>query len=502
MSKFIRNKRKLKSFILLVIIITTLSSNMAFSSTDATDETQNSDYLKSIMDMVNDKHKGSVDQNKMMENALKGIFSSMDQYTEFYTKEEANQFFSTIDGEYVGIGIAFNQLDGQYIVEEVYKDSPAEKAGIATGDKIISVDGQSISKKGSQDVVKMISGKKGTDVIMGIIKDGEKNQTKIKVTRDDIRVNPVSYEIRGDIGYIKLSIFNMNAAAEMAKALKELESKKIKKIALDLRDDPGGEVSQVVEIAKNFVPEGLIAKLDFNSEKMQDIEYRSDLKDKKFKLAVLVNGNSASASEILTGAIQDTAAGTIIGTKTFGKAKVQSIYSILTPEAYKKYEDQLGVKLVIGDDLEDKYKITPEDSEIIGWVKITTGYYYTPNGRMIDLKGITPDINVSDGKDAINGVNLSSINKLKVKIKPKLNSQSYEVYSAKNILRVCGYNVDAGNDKFDAKTFDALKKFQKKSGLYPCGNLDFSTQKALNKSLDSVVINTDKQYLKAVEVLN
>lgn len=497
------NRQKIRMFLVVNIVMVMLTANCSFSWADnsKSDINSNLDYIKSIMEMVNDKYKGDVDQDKLMQGVLKGIFNSMDSYTEFYTKDEAAEFFNTIDGEYSGVGMSFDEVNGRFLVREVYKDSPAEKAGISEGDRLIEVDGQILEGLSSSEAVKMITGKKGTKVVISVIRDGEKSVRNLTATRDEIRVNPVTTSIRDDIGYIKLSIFNNNSADEMKKALRKMDDNNIKKIVLDLRDNPGGDVNQVVEIAKSFIPEGLITKLDFKSESIEDMEFKSPLKEKRYKLAVLVNQNSASASEILSGAVQDTGAGTLIGTKTYGKAKVQSIYPILSLEAYKKYEQKHGVKLVIGDDLENKYGITPEESELIGWIKITTGLYYTPKGRMIDLKGILPDYNVS-GSNIINEVDISSIGSLRMKVKPQLNTESYDVLNAKKILKISGYKIDDLNSvKLDVKTWEELKKFQKKSGLYPSGILDFSTQKALNEAYGKLELSSDKQYMKALEVL-
>jgi carboxyl-terminal processing protease len=498
------NKQKIRVFFVLNIVIVILIANCSFSWAGGakSDENPNLDYIKSILDMIGDKYKGDIDQDKLMQGVLKGIFGSMDQYTEFYTKDEAAEFFNTIDGEYSGVGMAFDEVNGSFLVREVYKDSPAEKAGISEGDRLVEIDGQALSGISSSEVVKMITGEKGTEVVLSIKKDEEKNARSVTIVRDEIRINPVTTSVRDDVGYIKLTIFNNNSADEMKKALREMDDKKIKKIILDLRDNPGGDVNQVVEIAKNFIPEGLITKLDFKSENIGDMEFKSTLKEKKYKLAVLVNQNSASASEILSGAVQDTGAGTLIGTKTFGKAKVQNIYPILTLDAYKKYEQQLGVRLVIGDDLERKYNITPQENELIGWIKITTGLYYTPKGRMIDLKGIIPDYNVTSS-NIINDVDLSSIRSLRMKIKPQLNSETYDVLNAKKILKILGYKIDyLNNYKLDFKTCEELKRFQKKSGLYPSGILDFSTQKALNEAYQKLALSSDKPYMKALEVLN
>jgi len=245
------NKQKIRILVALNIIVAILITNCTFLWADSSkfDADLSADYIKSIMNMVDDKYKGDIDQNKLVEAVLKGIFSSMDQYTEFYTVEEAESFFITIGGEYSGVGMGFDEIDGVFIVKEVYKDSPAQKAGILVGDRLVEVDGKSLKGVSSNEAANMITGKKGTKVVIGVLRDGEKNPIKITVTRDNIKINPVTSSVRGDVGYIKLSIFNNNASSEMKKALKEMDEKKIKKIILDLRDNPGGDVNEVVEIA-------------------------------------------------------------------------------------------------------------------------------------------------------------------------------------------------------------------------------------------------------------
>ena len=176
------------------------------------------------------------------------------------------------------------------------------------------------------------------------------------------------------------------------------------------------------------MPFGVITRLEFKSELERDQIYTSKLLKSKYNLVVLVNEMSASASEILAGAIQDREAGILLGTKTFGKAKVQSVFPIITPKAYKKYKDELGVSIINGYDLLTKHKVYPSDDEIIGWSKMTVGRYYTPNGRMIDGKGLAPDVFVNN---VIKDVDVSTISLLSKTDKPGLGSESIDVYNAK-----------------------------------------------------------------------
>lgn len=493
------NFRRICFISILVLSLIFSQAVFAQESTGSTDS--DLDYLKSVMDTIKERYNGEITDKQLIEGALKGMFGTMDPYTTYFNLDEAKEFLGTMNGTYEGIGIVMSKKDDYIMVLKVFPDSPAEKAGIVQGDMITAVDGKNVVGASTEEVSNLVKGETGTKVILGIIRQGRESIEYVELQREEIKINPVTYEIKGNVGYIRLDIFNANASEFIAQALNEMDKNGISKIILDLRNNPGGEVDQAVLIARKFVPEGLITRLDFKSESKEDEEYYSKLSSSKYKLAILVNGMSASASEILAGAVQDTGAGTIIGTKTFGKAKVQSLIPLLTPEAYKNYEEKLGVKVIDGYDLITKYRIIPKNSEIIGWSKITTGLYYTPKGRMIDGTGIQPDVAVDDPV-AVSGIDVNGINKLSVINKPSLNSESTDVYNAEKILKVMGYDIDSPDTKLDEKTFKAIAEYQKDSKLWPYGVLDFTTQKALNGELEKLVLKYDKQYEKAVELLN
>ncbi|HHW48318.1 MAG TPA: S41 family peptidase [Clostridiaceae bacterium] len=459
------------------------------------------EYLERVFEVVKENYNGEITDGELLQGALKGMFNTMDPYTVYFTKDEADTFLSGIGGIYEGIGVSFEK-DGDYVVIiDVYKSSPAERSGLVPGDNIVSVDGKSIAGMPVEQVQSMILGKAGTKVVLGIMRAGEKDILEVEIIREQIKINPVIYDIRGDIGYIRIKSINSNTDQFLTEALNEMDDKKIEKIILDLRDNPGGDVSQAVAAARKFVPEGLITKLDYKSEKIPDEVYYSYLKEPKYKLAVLVNGATASAAEILAGAIQDSGAGKLIGTKTFGKAKVQNIMPLLTPEAYKKYELLLGIKTVNAYEIVSVYGIALENEDIIGWAKMTTAVYLTPKGRIIDGKGLKPDITISDPQ-LIDNIDIKSIQKLSLTVKPTLNSMGYDVYNAEKILKILGYEVDEPDTKLDEKTYKAIYEFQRDSGLFPYGVLDFTTQKALNEKLEQIILSNDRQYAKAVDILN
>ena len=287
-------------------------------------------------------------------------------------------------------------------------------------------------------------------------------------------------------------MFSANAYSGVKEALDYFDSKKVTKVVLDLRNNPGGILDQAVDIGKLFVPKGLITKLDFKDENMKDEEYYSSLKSIKYKLAVLVNENSASASEILTGAIKDTNAGVIVGSKTFGKAKVQSFVPILSPEAFERLNEGSDDKTVNASFFPDAF-----ERHLQGWAKMTMGMYYTPKGECIDLKGIEPDINVKEAED----IRVNEIRPLNVAIKPTIETKCNDVYNAECILKLLKYDVDKPDNILDKKTFLAIAKFQKDNKVYGYGVLDFCTQNLLNEKLDKLLETQDAVYLKAIEML-
>jgi carboxyl-terminal processing protease len=213
-----------------------------------------------------------------------------------------------------------------------------------------------------------------------------------------------------------------------------------------------------------------------------------------------VNESTASASEILAGAVQDTGSGILVGTNTFGKALVQNLIPILTPQAYEKYRKQLNADVVDAYELINDYGVSPLQSEIMGWTKITTGVYITPSGKVLEEGGLVPDY-YAEGTIPVNGVYVDTISRLTKSERLKLNSQGADVENAEKILKALGYDVDTPDTLLDNKTYKAIRKFQNDEGLYPNGILDSSTQDVLNGKINSLLWQCDLQYLKAVELL-
>jgi len=458
-------------------------------------------YLQSIIDLIKEMYNGEIDEQEIINGALRGMLETVDPYTTFYDNEEFNSFLETTEGSYSGIGLTMSKEEDYIDVVGIIDGSPADRAGIKVGDKIAQINGEDVTKMDLNKAANLIKGEEGTKITLGIIKEGTSKIIQVELTREIIKVIPVTYEIDKDIAYIRIEQFNANTYDGVVNALAEVDKNNITKVILDLRDNTGGDVEVTAKVAGLFVPQGLIARLDFKSDFYSDVTYLSTLQATKYKLAVLVNNYTASAAEILAGAIQDTKAGVLIGTKTYGKGKVQTVIPILTPEAYEKYSKLVGVDITNAYVLIYQYNIMPNDDEIIGWSKITTGYYYTPSGRMIDGVGLDPDIVIEDC-GIVNGVDVTSIQELSKVSKPTLNSESFDVLYAEMILKANGYDVDEPDYILDEKTYKAIAKFQKDNGLYSYGVLDFSTQDALNNTIEYLLEISDKCYLKAVEYLN
>ena len=305
-----------------------------------------------------------VDQERMMDEALYGYtYGVGDPYTEYYSAEEYASFDQQMEGSYVGVGIILNVNDKNQIeAESTYEDSPGEKAGVLPGDIILKVDGKEYDGEMYKEAVDRMRGThieepKDTKVVLTIDRDGK--NIDITVTRGEVVTSPVKWKMYDEgIGYIRLSMFDRIVNVHFADALEELQEGGMQKLIIDLRGNPGGDYDVVCDIADMLLPKCTIV---YTEDKSGKKEYKnSDKYGLDMPMAVLVNDGSASASEILAGTLKVNEKAIIIGTKTFGKGVVQTIFP---------FEDGSGVK-------------------------ITTAKYYLPNGESIHGEGVKPDIEV------------------------------------------------------------------------------------------------------------
>lgn len=317
-------------------------------------------YLKKLID---ETYLHDIKEKDLNEGIYKGYVEGLgDQYSAYYDKKETKELTESLDGSFSGIGAVMTQdaSSGVITITRVYDDSPAKKAGIKTGDILYRVEEKTVTGKDLDKVVSWIKGKKRTKVNLTLLRGTNSDKIKVTATRDVINVETVKYKVlENQIGYISISEFDSVTGAQFAKALKQLQKKKIEGLVVDLRNNPGGSLSTVCDILDSILPKGLIVYTKDKNGKKE--EYTSDEKHRlTLPMSVLVNGQSASASEIFAGAVQDYGKAEIIGTQTYGKGVVQNLF-----------------------DLKDGT-----------CVKLTTSEYFTPKGRNIDGKGITPDVKI------------------------------------------------------------------------------------------------------------
>lgn len=482
-------KKAAAILILCIMLLMPLTSAMAMDY---------GDYLNSAVEFMQDMYYLDMDDEEALKAALKGIFGGLDPYSSFYDREESQRLTESLEGSFSGIGIAIERCPEGVRITKVYDGSPAEGAGLWEGDIILAVNGVSTYGKDADVVASEIRGEEGTTVTLTIQRQSSRMDVAIK--RGIVVINPVVWRIEGDVAYIHIDTFNSNTGRKFSEAMEQIKQAGITKILLDLRDNPGGFVDEAVDVARKLVPEGLITRLDFKSERLSDTEYYSSLKNSPYLVAVLVNENTASAAEILAGAIQDSGKGVLVGQKTYGKGVVQNMFSVLTPQAYAKYSRQYGLKFITEIEWLVYQGIFLSPNEILGTISITTGHYLTRNGRQIHGVGLAPDVEAAN-RTLPNGIDLMLVGRLTNDKTLTLNDYGNDVDQAERILRAAGYFEGVPDKLLDEETQAAIKKFQSSEKIRVTGNIDATTRDRLNMLLDTLRTQHDPQYVKGMEVL-
>lgn len=305
----------------------------------------------------------SVDDKELLEYAIKGMLSGLDPHSSYLNKDEFKEMRIGTDGKFGGLGIEVSMENGFVKVIAPIDDTPAQRAGIQAGDVIVRLDDTPVKGMTLNDAVKIMRGKPGTSILLTIVREGEEAPLKIKIVRDIIRIKSVrGRTLEPGYGYIRISAFQSATGTSMRKQLNELKEEnggELKGLVLDLRNNPGGVLNASVSVADAFIKKG---KIVYTEGRVKDslLTFNASPNDllKDAPIVVLVNGGSASASEIVAGALQDHNRAIVMGTKTFGKGSVQTIMPMNNGAA----------------------------------LKITTARYFTPSGRSIQAEGIEPDI--------------------------------------------------------------------------------------------------------------
>ena len=482
-------KKAAALLVLCVMLLTSFTTSMGMDY---------GDYLNSAVEFMQDMYYLDMDDEEALKTALKGMFSGLDPYSGFYDKKETQQLNESLQGNFIGIGASLEKCPEGVRIVKVYEDSPAERAGLCDGDIILAVDGVSTFGKEPDIVASEIRGEEGTKVTLTIQRQSARMDVTIQ--RGLVVISPVVWRIENDVAHIYIESFNSNTADKFNKAMDEIERMGITKILLDLRDNSGGFVDEAVAVARRLIPEGLITSLDFKSERLSDKDYYSELKESPWLIAVLVNENTASAAEILAGAIQDAGKGVLIGQKTYGKGIVQNMFYVLTPEAYAKYSRQHGARYISEIEWLVYRGVFLSPDEILGTIKITTGHYLTRNGREIHGVGLMPNVEAAN-RTLPNGIDLMLVSGLNNDGTLTLNDYGDSVYQAERILRAAGYFEGIPDKRLDEETREAIKKFQSANNIPVSGNIDAITRDGLNGLLDTLRTQNDPQYVKGMEIL-
>ena len=318
-----------------------------------------------VFERVRAQYVDEPDDQKLVETAINGMLTSLDPHSSYMNAEQAADMRTETRGQFGGLGIEVTMEDELVKVVSPFDGTPADKAGILAGDLIAEIDGEQVRGLTLGEAVDRMKGDIGTSVDLVIIREGANKPVRLTVTRDEIKVPSVRHSVKGDIGYIKLMKFNEQTTVGLEESIADIEEKigadKVKGYILDMRRNPGGLLDEAVSVSDAFLGKGeIVSTRGRNADETRRYNARSGDEIDGKPLVVLVNGGSASASEIVAGALQDQRRATIVGSRSFGKGSVQTIIP-------------LGAN---------------------GALRLTTALYYTPSGRSIQGRGIDPDITV------------------------------------------------------------------------------------------------------------
>jgi len=356
---------KTRNFIISCLLV---SSIFVFTQGVFADKEETYEGLKlftDIISLVEDNYVDSVDTKELIHSAIQGMIRSLDPHSSFMPPEAFEELQIDTHGEFGGIGIVITMKKGILTVVSPIEGTPAYRKGIQAGDRIVKVDGESTQDMEMWEAVKKMRGKKGTSVIITIARDGEEKPFDVEIIRDIIPIESVRSALLDDgYGYIWVTNFREKTVDEIIDTLDELKShnNQFKGLILDLRDNPGGLLDQAVKLVDLFIDEGNIVSIKGRSEEnTKEFDAHRENTEPEYPMVILINSGSASASEIVAGALQDHKRALILGITSFGKGSVQTV-----------------------EPLRDGYGL-----------KYTIARYYTPNGRSIQAQGIVPDITVS-----------------------------------------------------------------------------------------------------------
>lgn len=366
-------KRGLLSLLLLAMFVQPLSSVRAAEA--MSDAAKKSRYEKlelfnKVLYLIESQYYREVDTEKLIEGAMNGMMNTLDPHSAFLDREIFAKMQEETSGEFGGLGIEVTQKDGLLVIITPIEDSPAYKAGIKPGDKIVEINHESMVGVSLEQAIDHLRGKTKSKIILGVAREGVDGIKNFELTREIVYLKPVKYELlRDNYAYIRLTQFQKKSAEYIIEAILKMRAQikdkaGLRGIVLDLRSNPGGLLDEAVDVSSIFLKDGIVVSTEGRDPKNKEIRYvkKSGHKELDVPVVVLINGSTASASEIVSGALQDSKRAIIMGAQSFGKGSVQSV---------AKIDDQIGVKLTIAQ-------------------------YMTPSGKKIQAVGIKPDVLIDD----------------------------------------------------------------------------------------------------------
>lgn len=365
MFKKINNKFTVVVVVLLISTGIFLSSSRAKSVLAIGKAYDNLKVFAEVLSLIETSYVEDIKSEDLINGAVKGMLKTLDPHSSYMTPDIYKEVQVETEGEFGGLGIEITIKNDVLTIVAPIEDTPADKAGLKAGDRIIKIEGEPTKDITIMDAVKKMRGKEGTKVTITIMREGLEEPKDFVINRAVIKIKSVKYEMRDEtIGYIKIKSFTKSTADELDIALKSITKSKIIGLILDLRNDPGGLLNQAIEVSDRFIEKGQLIVYTKGKIEEQNMKFSSSGKNPylDFPMIIIVNAGSASASEIVAGALQDLKRAVILGTQTFGKGSVQTIIPLSDGSA----------------------------------LRLTTAKYYTPKGRVIQGKGITPDIIVED----------------------------------------------------------------------------------------------------------
>lgn len=412
-------------------------------------------YLTGIMQLIEKYYVDEVDSKDLVEGAYKGMFEVLDRHSVYLPAREYEAFNESLDGDFNGIGVHITK-DGDYIgVIAPIEGTPAFDAGMQSGDVIVSVDGEDIKGWSMEKVISKIRGEKGTLVLIGVRRPGQIDEIKMTILRDNIEIQHVKYEMLDNIGYMEIESFAMGVGKDVGKGIALFEEKNAIGMILDLRGNPGGSLDEAIKVSEYFLEKDqAIVFIDYRAE--EDVEYLAKKGKISMPLVVLIDGGSASASEIVTAAVQDNKVGTIVGTTSYGKGSVQTL-----------------VRLTNG-----------------AGVKLTVAEYFSPLRKTINEVGITPDFMIENIKSDV------SFDHFAPMIEGgtfTVGDKGLDIYGAQQRLKMLGYKIST-DGMFGKGTELAITAFQSNEKIDVSGQLDLKTKQRIKERVRDYIITGEEDF--------